>query len=360
MDSSVSSSPRNQSRAQPGAIRLLPPLSALTYYRRNIWRVLPVGGAIVISAFLIAAIVTLLNSVDASITTHYGLLRRFSALTAQFERDVPPPVLEKARKTSGVKRVLVGVPYFMVIKTVFGEMPVPAYGLAPAEMPVFAEATGNKLVEGRFPALNEPEIAVSRAWANNFRQKLGGKIEPGNDRFPTLTDPQTIVGILDGGENIAIADRAYLQLTLPEMVVRPTHLFIPESPQKLSKMSQKIKAIVDEPEKVGVSKEETRYIRLFTYSGLVGELRKSLAFLYRFLAIADALVIGAVALLSGFLANIYFEQRLGEFGLLSALGFRRERLARRLIIETGCLVVVSWVLGLGLTALCSKPSMRFT
>jgi ABC-type antimicrobial peptide transport system permease subunit len=56
-----------------------------------------------------------------------------------------------------------------------------------------------------------------------------------------------------------------------------------------------------------------------------------------------------VALMAGFLANIYFEQRLSEFGLLSAFGFRRERLARRVIVETGSLVVVSWLFGLALT-----------
>ena len=56
---------------------------------------------------------------------------------------------------------------------------------------------------------------------------------------------------------------------------------------------------------------------------MVEEVRKSLGYFFNFLAIADALVIGAVALLSGFLANIYFENRLGEFGLLLAMGFQR-------------------------------------
>ncbi len=83
-------------------------------------------------------------------------------------------------------------------------------------------------------------------------------------------------------------------------------------------------------------------------------MRRQLGFLYTFLGIADALVIATVAILSGFLANIYFEQRLGEFGLLSALGFRRERLAKRLIIETGTLVLLAWVLGIGVTALGIK------
>lgn len=133
--------------------------------------------------------------------------------------------------------------------------------------------------------------------------------------------------------------------------MRPSYIFLPKTPAQLGPLTKNLQEMVDHPEKMGLQKDETRLLRVFSHEGLVNELRKSLSFLYRFLAIADALVICAVALLSGFLANIYFEQRLPEFGLLSALGFQRERLARRLLIETSVLVTISWVLGLGLTAL---------
>ena len=341
-----------QTRHQSGHTRTLPPLSPLTYYRRNVWRVLPIGGAIIISVFLIAAIVTLLNSVDASIRVHYGSLSRFSILSPQFVSDVPPPILAKATQIPEKSRILVATPYFAFIKTVFGDMPVSLYGLEQKDMSAFVKVTGNALVRGgRLPRLNEPEIVLSRAWANNFHLRVGQKFAPQNDRFPNLLDPLTVVGIFEGGENIGIIDRAYMQLTLPDQAQRPTYVFLPDSAQKLAPMSQKMRDIVDKPEKYGFSANQMKALRVFTFDGLVNELRKSLAFLYQFLGLADALVIGAVAMLSGFLANIYFEQRLGEFGLLSALGFRRERLAKRLMIETGSLVVFSWLAGLAFTAL---------
>ncbi|RZK22450.1 MAG: ABC transporter permease, partial [Hymenobacter sp.] len=137
---------------------------------------------------------------------------------------------------------------------------------------------------------------------------------------------------------------------MPEVVQSPSYLFLPTSQDKLPALAKKIMGITKEPKKYGLTADEVRYTRAFTFDGLVTELQRSLGFLYTFLKIADILVIGAVALLSGFLANIYFEQRLGEFGLLSALGFRRERLVRRLIIETGAMVVVAWLVGIGMTA----------
>ncbi len=338
-------------RHQTGDWKTLPPLSPITYYRRNIWRVLPVGGAIIISVFLIAAIVTLLNSVDDSIRVNYGFFSRAPVIAPQFAADVPPYVLEKARRAPGIRKDIQGLPYFMLIQTVFGPMPVPVYGFDPEDMEPMARTMGNKLVAGRYPANNEAEVAMSRMWANNLHLKIGDSFTPNNPRLPSLPQPQKLVGIFEGGENIAIADRAYVLLELPDVVRRPNYLFIPKTPAQAKTIGDYLDGMADHPTKYGLTKDDMQPLRVFTFDGLVNELRKSLAFLYKFLAIADIMVIGAVALLSGFLANIYFEQRLGEFGLLAALGFRRERLAKRLIIETGSLVLFSWVVGLGFTAL---------
>jgi hypothetical protein len=332
------------------AIKTLPPLSPLTYYRRNVTRTLPVGGAIIISVFLIAAIVTLLNSVDDSITTNYGFVRHFSVLATQVARNVSPRLLDRVRKEPDLGQMISSVPYFLALRTVFGEMPVPVYGVEPDAMPVLAHVTGNRLVKGRWPRPNTPEIVMSRAWANNFSKDIGGWIGPKkDDNLPSIPDKQQLVGILEGGASIALTDRSYLLLELPDAIIRTSYLLVPKSPQQLPRLNSRVDDYLNNYKKYGIAEQDARFVRLYTFNGLVKRLRESLGFLYTFLAIADILVIGAVALMSGFLANIYFEQRLGEFGLLSALGFRRERLARRVIVETGMLVIAGWLLGLLLT-----------
>ncbi len=339
--------PAQAPRSKPGHIKTLPPLSALTYYKRNIWRTLPIGGSIVLSVFLIASIVTLLSSVDRSITTTYGFTRHFSVLATQLIQEVPPRVQQRARAVPEVGRVAVAIPIVRSLKTVFGQIPVPIYGLEPADITRVLEVTGNHLAAGgRFPRAGEPEVILSRAWANNYGVGVGGLIGPGEDNLPTLKAKQRVVGILDGGDNIALADKDYLLLVLPEVVVRPTLLLIPRSPTQMKAMNTAVQSIVDSPTKHRLLAGEVANVKFYTFIDLVRQLRKATGFLYEFLSIADALVIGAVGLLSGFLANIYFEQRLGEFGLLAAFGFRRERLARRVIVETGSLVLIGWALGL--------------
>ncbi len=343
--------PRHTSFPRP---KMLPPLSPLTYYRRNITRTLPVGGAIVISVFLIASIVTLLNSVDASIVANYGFVRRFSVLAATpEEQDVSARVVAKARRDPHVTRIIDAVPYFVVLRTIFGEMPVPIYGVDPADLKAVAALTGNRLVQGRWPEPGEPEVVMTRTWANNFGRGVGEWIDSRRGRLTAgrKNRRQKLVGILEGGENIALTDRDYLLSVLPFPAIRTSHLLIPQHPGQVRALNHSVNAILSNYKKHGLTAKETEYVKLYTFDGLVQELRESLRFLYKFLAIADGLVIGAVALLSGFLANIYFEQRLGEFGLLSAFGFRREKLAYRLIIETGSLVVLSWIVGLALTYL---------
>lgn len=337
----------------PDKFKTLSPLSPLTYYRRNIWRVLPIGGAIIISVFLIASIVTLLNSVDSTITRHYGALRFFSILAPQYGSDVPTAVAQKAQAFPQVKKTIQVQPYFVFLKTVFGEMPVPIYGMEQEAMLSLAQVTGNTLEPGgRWPAPNEAEVVLPRLWAANFGVGVGDTFDPNsaNKNVPRLVENQKVVGILSGGENIAIADMTYLKLTLAgTALLRPSYLLLPTSPSAMDGLNQNLKDLVEKPAKFAIATEDTRLLRAFSYNGLVNELRRSLSFLYQFLTMADVLVIGTVALLSGFLANIYFEQRLGEFGLLFALGFRRERLAKRLIVETSSLVLVSWTLGLALT-----------
>ena len=330
-------------------VKTLAPLSPFTYYRRNLMRTLPVGGSIAISVFLVAAIVTLLSSVDKSITTNYGLVRRVSLLGAQLVKDVPPRLVAKVQRIPHLRQKVSTVTYLRNISTVFGEMPVPIFGLDTKDVPTIVKASGNRLVKGTWPRPGEPEVVLSRAWANNLGKRLGDWIEPPkNDRLPTLLEKLRLVGILEGGENIGIIDKSFLVLTLPEPAVRTSYLLMPQ-PGRLKAMNAAIEDLIKNHEKHGLPPSEVRFVKFYTFDGLVQELRDSLGFLYKFLSIADALVIIAVALLSGFLANIYFEQRLGEFGLLSAFGFRRERLARRLMIETGMLVFLGWLCGLALT-----------
>jgi hypothetical protein len=340
---------KSSSRRRESALKILPPLSPLTYYRRNLARTIPVASALAISVFLVASIITLLNSVDASILVNYGFFRHFSVLSSQYEKELSPRLRAATAHSPMVGEVVTALPYFMVIKTVFGEMPVPVYGVEPQQMEKLARLCGNRLIAGRWPHVNEPEIVMSRLWANNRRAKIGDMIDMKHERLPALLDKQKLVGILDGGEHLALTDRTYVLLELPEALVRTSYIFIPKNARQREAMNADVSKVLAAPAHYRLNPKEAQFVQFYSFKKLVKDLRDGLGFLYTGLAFADGLVIIADALLSGFMANIYFEQRLAEFGLLSAFGFGRERLVRRLIVESGVLVVFGWLFGLALT-----------
>ena len=72
------------------------------------------------------------------------------------------------------------------------------------------------------------------------------------------------------------------------------------------------------------------------------------------MGVVTAAVIFAITLMSGMLANIYFTQRLSEFGVLAAIGYSRPSLIGRVLAETALLNVAGWIVGAASTALLMR------
>ena len=334
-------------RHQPVALRISPPLSALTYFRRNLWRVSPVFGAIVVSVFLITCVFTLLSSVDATIQAEFGFSRHCDNLTTRFEDDVPYVALAQAAALPAVGHVVVTYPWVLDTKTVFGQLPMPIYGVSPADIPFVLQVSGNHLAPGgRWPRPGQAEVVLSRSVANNFHVGVGERFTPTfNDGERTALDTQTLVGILDGGDTLALADADTFRQSLPFTLIRPNYLYFPRSPEQHPAVTRFLQDLLDHPERHGLAPSDAKLLDLWTFDKVVNEEHRILHTLFVLLWVVDILVIGVIALLSGFLASIYFEQRLGEFGLLSAMGFSRGLLAGRLIRESALLVVSAWGTG---------------
>ena len=344
------------SRHQPATLRILSPLSAFTYFRRNVWRVSPVFGAIVVAVFLITCVVTMLNSVDATIQADYGFSSHCDNLTTKYEDDVPYAALAQASARPEVARVVVSYPWVLNTKTVFGQLPMPIYGVAPADIPFLMRVSGNHLAAGgRWPRPGAAEVVLSRSLANNFHAGVGERFTPTfNDGQRTALDTQTVVGILDGGDVLALADATTFREALPFTLIRPNYLYFPRTPEQHTSLTRFLQDMLDHPERHGLVPSDARLLDLWTFNKVVNEEHRILHTLFVLLWVVDVLVIGVIALLSGFLANIYFEQRLGEFGLLSAMGFGRPLLAGRLVRESSLLVVSAWATGVALAFLAHR------
>jgi ABC-type antimicrobial peptide transport system permease subunit len=90
---------------------------------------------------------------------------------------------------------------------------------------------------------------------------------------------------------------------------------------------------------------DPKKLNLLSYQNLVAELRDSLSSMFLIMGVVNGTVIFVISLMSGMLSNIYFTQRISEFAVLSAIGYRRSQLIGRIIAETALLTVIGWAMG---------------
>jgi putative ABC transport system permease protein/lipoprotein-releasing system permease protein len=85
--------------------------------------------------------------------------------------------------------------------------------------------------------------------------------------------------------------------------------------------------------------------RVFAYFQLEKETDEMFRILYSILNVVVAMLVIVITLMMAMLMNIYQSQRIQEFGLLQALGYTRKSLLKRVLLETGLVMVGGWILG---------------
>lgn len=322
------------------------PLSAITYFRRNPGKVLPMGFVIVLSVFLIASVATIVNSIDLTIRTIYGYTRHYSYVIPQrVTQRVPDDQVAVVRRDPRTDRVMEASVFFTNIKTVMGRLPFVVLGVEADHRDYLLRRVGTRLTAGRLPAEGMPEAVLSEPLARNKKVRIGDTIagpadEGGISGSPV---PVRLVGILEGPTWIAFTSKAFTDMTF--LTAPRTIVFTTKNPRDLLALNQELMPSGNKQ----AGRLAPAKVQLLSYQNLVRELRDSLSSMYLILAVVNGTVIFVIALMSGMLSNIYFTQRIAEFAVLAAIGYRRTRLLGRVVGETVLMTLAGWVLGAVLT-----------
>ena len=75
-------------------------MNPITYFRRNLGRTLPLAFVIVLSVFLIASVVTIVNSIDLTVLTIYNYTKVFTPVMPRIAAAVPGKSHPRSRRTS--------------------------------------------------------------------------------------------------------------------------------------------------------------------------------------------------------------------------------------------------------------------
>ena len=318
------------------------PLSPATYFQRNPGKVLPMGFVIVLCVFLIASIATMVNSIDLTILTIYGYTRSFTyAIPQRVSLRIPDDQVKIMQADPRIDRVFEGSVFFTNIKTVMGRFPFVVLGVTKDNRDYLLKRINTKLIAGRMPAEGMPEAVLSEPIAQNKKVKVGDLIAGPTDAGGISGSPVPVrcVGILKGPVWFAATSKSFCDqtfITTPRTVIYTT-----KKPEDLFAVNADM--LPNQRKEQG--KLNATKLNLLSYKNLVAELRDSLSSMFLIMGVVNGTVIFVISLMSGMLANIYFTQRISEFAVLSAIGYRRSALIGRIVAETALLTTIGWAVG---------------
>ncbi|MDR3707291.1 MAG: ABC transporter permease [Capsulimonadaceae bacterium] len=325
--------------AQGAVARNSHPLSPLTYCRRNIRRLLPMAVVIVLSVFLVASVVTIVDSVDLTVTTVYNYTRVLTVVIPQRSSlAIDPDDRNRIAGIPGVDRIIDGSGFFMSLNTVFGATPFLVMAVTDSSRNYILQRANDHLSAGRMPVPGAAEAVLSDGIVRNKRLRIGDVVAGPDDQggLAGCPLPVRLVGIVTGPTWIAFTTPEFANAAMP---LFPRHLIVTAKDQDaLPAISSRMLAVVNRSK-----------VQVLSYRTLVEQIRTTLDSMYLIMSLVNAMVILVVALMSGMLSNIYFTQRLTEFALLSAIGIRRSTLLWHAVSETAVVTSIGWLAGMIVT-----------
>jgi ABC-type lipoprotein release transport system permease subunit len=313
---------------------MLSVLSPLVYCRRNPGRVLPPAFVIVLAVTLVAGVVSIVRSINLTVYTLYGNNRYFTGLTPRNALHIDPAQIDKIKKLPELGTLCPTHSYQTMVKTIFGKMPFPLFGLDKPCRELLLQRCGLKLVAGRMPAEGAPEVVISDLVAKNLGLKIGDIISKPNSQDSYAPIPLRLVGLLHGPVWLGLTSKS-LADTYSPFTFTGYMAFAPTASQAAQRrLDAAVERVLDKGK-----------ARIWKFAGLVEETQSALSNLYLILNIVVGIIVFAISFVCGLLSNIYFTQRLPEMATLSAIGYTRGYLLRRATGETALLCLFGWLLG---------------
>ncbi|HEV3234604.1 MAG TPA: ABC transporter permease [Candidatus Dormibacteraeota bacterium] len=239
----------------------------------------------------------------------------------------------KARALPGVDKVLRDTYSNIDLNMLAGNANFDLFGLTEQDTREVMGYYGDRVSAGRLPRQDAAEIVLSEEVARARGVKIGDLVGSDVNELDSLPEHFKIVGLLSGPVRLGFIPREYMVSNyfgarrFQALVVLP-------KPGQLESSRAGLHDIVN-----------GQPYRIFDGPFVQGKIDDLLVNLQRiddFLTLAVALTL---ALVIGLLNNLYFRQRMNEFGLLAALGYPRRQLSLKVVTESALVVLGAWVLG---------------
>lgn len=313
------------------------PLSPWKYVSRNGLKVLPVFGVIAVAVFAVAVTAVLTGSmIAASRRVWLQPYERYS-LVLGLRGPVPADVVSRLRRDSRVAALLPVATSSVRVPGIFGSETRPVLALRAEDMPVFLRHVGLRLAEGRLPARGEAAIALHRDIAKGKGLWIGSAVGRDVDEDDALLGRYRVVGILEGRYPFALVSYERLAGAAAGAPGGPRAFVVFPRAGQESRLWRQLQ---------GLALAE---LSVYTYDKEARRFAREIANLDLMVWVLNLITVVALSLAVGLLNLIFVRERMGEYGILAAMGYDHWFLLRRTAVEVVAVAALAWIVGLALS-----------
>jgi ABC-type lipoprotein release transport system permease subunit len=321
------------------------PLSPVTYHLRHKRTTLLLMALVCLATIGLYLMVSVLDSIP--MRAQFSYLTKVSRVYPAAGSSLDPGVLAQIETHPDVAHVILNNGVWISPPTLIGTDSLRLTGVSQEDAQYLMIHCGVRLKEGRMFKPRTSEIVLSEEVVRALGLGIGDEIERSvNDMYyARVPAPLVLVGILEGdptvnpGPSVRVGFASYEYLEAHE-------LFAPRPVSLLVAAQEGRKDVVDEFLETTVASARTETETYREVAQLVAWARQGL---YIMFGVVNCLVAVVVALVVGVINRIALMQRVSELGLLHAVGYHRNRIVRRMTLETAVVTGIGWGAGLGLS-----------
>jgi ABC-type antimicrobial peptide transport system permease subunit len=323
------------------------PLSPFTYYRRHKRSALLQIALVGLATIALFILVGVLDTIPARANVSY--LTKLSRVTPT-GGALDPAVAAQIQTHPDVARVIPDNGLRINLPTLLGTESQHLLGVSPEDAQVLMQLCGVRLKQGRMfePRTNEIVLSeeVARALDLELGSEIGRAIDP--DFYWSVPAPLVLVGILEGDPSASLRAGSGTSVRLGFVsaeYLNSHELYVPRPTSLLVVAQEGRKAAVDGFLETMI---RSKTAEVETFATLVQAYQIARVGVYVIFGVVNSVVAVAVAFVVGIINRIAIARRLGEFGLLHALGHHKEQLIRRLTLETAAVAGLGYLAGLAI------------
>lgn len=321
-----------------GGLSVLGVLGFPRYFLRNKARALALLCIIVLAVMEVSTVALLTGSLLGDVwLTMVAPLQYFTEVVAS-SVEVPADIATAVASRPETEVLLPMLPEVIRVNTLLGPATRNVFAVPSTFMPWFLEHTGQRLVAGRLPEAGADEIALPAQVMQSRHLRLGDVVGQQVDPQEWLPGRWLVTGVLAGAIDSGVVPYDAMRGLLP---LRDVPGVASYAVFARSGELERLDGYLD-----GLPLEE---VRVYTKAAEAQEYNSDVRLLDWLVWCINLVTVGVLSLAMGLLNNLYYLQRMEEYGILAAIGYTHGLLARRALAEIAAVTLASWAIGLGLT-----------